>query len=243
MKPRVMRRIVILTSALLCAVFLATQGSAQSQADGTPYPKMAPLDQYLMDSNAEIALARSAAPDAVSRDATVVVMGRHGYETAIEGKNGFVCAVQRAWTGGFNSPAFWNPKIRGAVCYNPAAVRSVLPWIYMRTELVLAGLPKEQIAERLREAYAGKKLPALEPSAMSYMMSKQAYLSDSPATADGAHSVGHVMFYTPISGAEPWGANVPNSPFALLFRGDPEPFQIFIIATGTWSDGSPAPIS
>jgi len=40
---------------------------------------MAPLDQYLMaDRNAEIAMARSAAPEAISRNADVLVLGRLG---------------------------------------------------------------------------------------------------------------------------------------------------------------------
>ena len=44
-----------------------------------------------MDRDAEIALARSAAPDAISHDASVIVLTRHGYETAVQGKNGWVC--------------------------------------------------------------------------------------------------------------------------------------------------------
>ena len=64
----------------------------------TPYPSMAPINQYLMaDRNAEIALAQSSAPQSISRDATVLVLGRHGYETAISGKNGFTCLVERGW--------------------------------------------------------------------------------------------------------------------------------------------------
>ena len=42
---------------------------------------------------------RSAAPDAISRDATVLVLGRHGYETAVEDKNGWVCMVERGMDG------------------------------------------------------------------------------------------------------------------------------------------------
>ena len=68
----------------------------------TPYASMAALDEYLMaDRNAEIVLARSAAPDSISRDADVLVLGQHGYETAVKGKNGFVCVVERAWMGPF----------------------------------------------------------------------------------------------------------------------------------------------
>ena len=81
-------------------------------------------------------MARSAAPPSVSKDATVLVLGRHGYETAVEGRNGFVCNVDRAWMGSFeNDPEFWNPNNRGPVGYNPPAARTVLPITLIRTKL------------------------------------------------------------------------------------------------------------
>src|SRR5262247_881183 len=83
---------------------------AQSQAPGTSYPAMAPVEQYLIANRAdEIALARTAAPPSISGDATVLVLGRHGYETAVKGKNEFVCFVERSWTAGFDDRQFWNP--------------------------------------------------------------------------------------------------------------------------------------
>jgi hypothetical protein len=83
---------------------------AQALDSKAQYPSMAPLDQYLMtDRNAEIALARSAAPESISRDAEVLVLGRHGYETAVKGKNGFVCIVERSWLDPFDDPQFWSP--------------------------------------------------------------------------------------------------------------------------------------
>jgi hypothetical protein len=90
----------IAASSIALAVMFATAWHATAQnATAATYPSMAPLDQYLMeDRNSEIALARSAAPESISRDAEVLVLGRHGYETAIRGKNGFVCIVQRSWT-------------------------------------------------------------------------------------------------------------------------------------------------
>src|SRR5258708_388582 len=100
---------------------------------------MAPLDQYLMEKNAEIALARSAAPESISQDAEIMVLGRHGYETAVKGKNGFVCMVWRSWASGSDDPGFWNPKLRGAVCFNPAGARFNIPETVKRTELILAG--------------------------------------------------------------------------------------------------------
>src|SRR5438876_8662052 len=144
----------------------------RSQETKTKYPHMAPVEEYLMaDRNAEIVLARSAAPEAISRDATVMVLGRHGYETAVEGKNGFVCIVERAWMGAFDSPEFWNAKNRGPSCFNPQAARSVLPITLKRTDLALAGLSKAQIMDGIKKAFQNKELPALEPGAMTYMMS------------------------------------------------------------------------
>jgi hypothetical protein len=95
-----------------------------------------------MERNAEILLARSAAPDSVSRDATILVLGRQGYETAVRGKNGFVCMVERSWMEAFDSPEFWNPKVKGAECLNRQAARSILPIADMRTRMVMAGHSK-----------------------------------------------------------------------------------------------------
>ena len=114
-------------------LILGAAWPTQAQDAKTPYPNMAPLEQYLMDRDAEIALARSAAPESISRDADVLVLGRHGYETAVKGKNGFVCVVDRTWMGQFEGDGadmFWNPKGRGPVCFNPPAARSILPITY-----------------------------------------------------------------------------------------------------------------
>src|SRR5215468_4575998 len=125
----------------------------RAQDAKTPYPNMAPLEQYLIeDRNAEIALAQSAAPESISRDATILVLGRHGYETAVKGKNGFVCLVERAWMGPLESINF-NTKNRAPLCLNPQAVRFILPIDYKRTEQALAGRSKEQIIEWTKAAY------------------------------------------------------------------------------------------
>src|SRR5580658_5821023 len=138
--------------ALFLAVALSLAGFAHAQESNALYSNMAPLAQYLMtDQDAEVTLARSAAPASISSDATVMVLTQHGYETAAKGKNGFVCIVDRSWMSPFDSPEFWNPKNRSPTCFNPAAVRSVLPFTIKRTRLVLAGLSKTQIIARVRE--------------------------------------------------------------------------------------------
>jgi hypothetical protein len=198
---------------------------------------MAPLAQYLMtDRNAEIALARSAAPKAISADATILVLGRHGYETAVEGKNGFVCVVERGWTSPFDSPDFWNPKLRGPICYNPPAARSILPYTFKRTELVMDGLSNPQMLDRIKAALAKKELPTPEPGAMSYMLSKEGYLGDSVG-----HWYPHLMFHIPKVDGATWGANLDGSPVVLDPRELPEPETIFFVPVGKWSDGTPAP--
>jgi hypothetical protein len=229
---------------LALAVGAARQARAQNST--TPYPSMAPLDQYLIgDRNAEIALARTAAPSSISQDATVVVLGPQGFENGAEGKNGFICIVERAWTSPFESVEFWNPKNRSPICYNPQAARTILPITYMRTKLALAGKSKDEIKEGMKAALEKKELPTLEPGAMSYMMSKQAYLTDTGITHDGAHNMAHMMFYTPRITPGDWGANLDNSPIVIdpRAKNDPEPINTFMMLTGTWSDGSPAPLS
>ena len=152
--------------ALALAFSLSTARNAQAQDAKNPYPSMAPIEKYLMDRDAEIALARSAAPSSISRDATVVILGKNGYETAVEGTNGFICIVERGWMNSFNSPEFWSPKTRGAECFNPPAARTVVPYTYFRTKLVLAGKSKAEMKESIKTAMERKELPALEAGAM-----------------------------------------------------------------------------
>jgi hypothetical protein len=200
---------------------------------------MASIEEYLAkDRGTEISMARSAAPDAVSRDATVLVMERNGYQTAVEGKNGFTCLVERSWMNPFDNPEFWNPKIRGPICYNSAAVRTILPYTINRTKLALTGLSKAQIREIVTAAIARSELPLPEAGAMSYMMSKAANFGDS-----AGHWCPHLMFHVPRIDEASWGANLEGSPvvFNSQFRDMPEPETVFMVPVLHWSDGTASP--
>lgn len=225
-----------LQSALLAAILTAGfPGIAVSEQ----YAGMAAVGQYLMaDSSAEIAMARTAAPEAITRDATILVLGTSGYRTAVSGKNGFTCLVERSWMSSFDRPEFWNPKIRGPICYNAAAVKTVLPYTLMRTKLVLAGLSKTQMHGVIAASVARKELAAPEVGAMSYMLSPMGYLGDS-----AGHWYPHLMFYVPTTGEASWGANLDGSPvlFNDEYRDVPEPETIFMVPVADWSDGSAAP--
>lgn len=207
----------------------------QGQAEKTPYSLMAPLDQYLMpDENSEIAMARSAAPPSISDAAEVMVLGAKGYTTPAKGTNGFLCIVERSWGAATDEPEFWNPKIRGAICFNPPAARSFLPIYLMKTQLVLAGKSKTQMVEGIASALDKKELPALEPGAMCYMLSKRQYLSDS-----GGNWHPHVMFFVSGDAEKSWGANLAGSP--VIAAADPEErATIFMVLVDKWSDGTPA---
>ena len=193
----------------------------------------------MMDRAAEIALAKSAAPPTIADKATILVLTRHGYETAIKGSSGFVCAVERSWMAQFDFPQFWNPHMRGPLCYNPAAVRSILPFTIRRTELVLAGRTKPQIVAAIKDGIEKHTLPRLEAGAMTYMMSRQQYLNDN------AHSwVPHLMFYFERAEGANWGADLPGAPPMLnpQFQESPEAISVIMVPVTHWSDGTPAPM-
>jgi hypothetical protein len=244
MRENTVGAIAIKSFALL--VVLGTTYQAMAQDTPTPYPKMAPIEQYLMDRTAEITLARSAAPDSISRDATILILRRQGYETAVQGKNGFVCMVGRGWGAAFDWAEFWNPKVKAADCLNPQAARAILPIFYLRARMVMAGRSKAEIVSAVKAAFANKQLPDLESGAMDYMMSKSSYLTD-----EGNHNMPHLMFYTLVKDGKDWGSGAAGSPVLSSpywffspkeqpqMKGLP-PILVFLVAATNWSDGTPA---
>ena len=222
-------------------------GISNAVAQTDKYPRMAAIGQYLMEKNAEIQLARSAAPDSISRDATILVLGQQGYETAVEGKNGFVCMVDRGWMAAFDWPEFWNPKVRAAACLNPQAARSIVPIAFLRSRMVMAGRSQAEILSAIKAAFENRQLPDLASGAMCYMMSKSAYLTD-----EDGHNLPHLMFYTAGMDAKDWGSGAAGSPVMSApywFFSSQEPSQmkglppilVFLLGVADWSDGTAAP--
>lgn len=211
------------------ALFVVLSMTYQAMAQGR---KMAAIDQYLeTDRDAEIALARSAAPESISRDAEVLVLGRHGFETAVKGKNGFVCIVGRSWTSAADED-YGDPKVRVPICVNAAAARSYLLRIRKIADLALAGQTLAQVNEVTVAALARKELPPMEPGAMCYMMGKEGY-----GGASAPHWPPHLMFFYSDTDPAIWGANLPGSPIV----GFSDPLQHmtqFVIPTQRWSDGT-----
>jgi hypothetical protein len=225
----------IATKSFALLVVLGPAYQAMAQNAATPYPNMAPIEQYLMtDQGAEIALARSAAPESISRDAEVLVLGRHGFETAVKGKNGFVCIVGRGWSSAAD-PDFWNPKVRVPICMNSPAARTYLLAITKITDLALAGLNLAQVNEAIADATAKKELPAMAPGAMCYMTGKQGYGGDVVP-----HWPPHLMFFYSDTDPAIWGANLPGSP-VIGIADQLSHLTQFVIVVERYSDGTPAP--
>jgi hypothetical protein len=229
-----------LSSRFFCVaavlIALGPHASTQPQAAQTSYPQMAPVAQYRMDSReAEIALARSAAPPSISGDAEILVLGAHGYESVVRGKNGFVCLVERSWDASFDDPEFWNPKLRGPDCFNPPAARTQLPQYLKRTEWVLDGATRQQLIDRTKAAIAGHTFQPPEAGSLSFMLSKNGYLSDSVK----GPWVPHVMFFFPYGHAGDWAAGSNGSP---VIGKDSSPIEttILMVPVPRWSDGSAA---
>lgn len=230
MRTKKIAAITIRSFALLVVLGITHRATAQDAT--TSYPKMAPIDQYMMaDRGAEIALARTAAPNSISRDADVMVLERHGYTTAVRGRNGFVCIVGRGWSAAAD-PDFWNPRVRVPMCVNAAAAHTYLLRVTRITDLALEGHSLAQVNDTIAAALARNELPPMEPGAMCYMMSKLGYGGDS-----APHWPSHLMFFYSDTDPAIWGANLPGSP--VIAVADPlEHLTQFVITTQRWSDGT-----
>ena len=228
-----MKKSEFLFSALPLLLAFAAQAQDTKAA---AYPAMSPIAQYRISARTdEIALARSAAPPSISADAEVLVLGERGYDTAVKGKNGFVCFVARSWAAGFDNPEFWNPKLRAPNCFNPPATRTELRQYLKRTEWVLAGVSWQEMKAKTRTAIAAQEFRPPEPGALSFMLSKDGYLSDEA----GGPWLPHVMFFVPHGQAVAWGADLDGSPVQGK-EGSEIGSTVLFVPVPRWSDGSPA---
>ena len=178
-------------------------------------PKYPPLSEYMMARDAEYALAKSAAPDNISGHATIKVLTPSGFQTVHDGDNGFVCMVMRGFTG---APTFtpvqirafitYDAKTRAPICFNPQAVRTVLPYYELRTRLGLEGKTAEPSAEEVQAAYTKGEIPKRTEVSFAYMWSADQVLG--PA----GHWHPHMMVYLPNYENTILGNNDPGAALA-----------------------------
>lgn len=205
-------------------VLLATVGVASALP-----AQYASLTAYMMPRDAEIALARSAAPANVSDRATIKVLTNTGFQVAHEGDNGFVCLVLRGWAAPTFTPAplrelVYYAKLRAPICYNPAASRTVLPYQELRTKLGIDGKTPDDIATAIQAAYTTGKLPRMETVGFAYMFS---------ADQDLGPGVGafhpHVMVFAPYYDNTMLGGNAFGSALPFVSDDAGTPFAVTVI--------------
>jgi hypothetical protein len=189
---------------------LASFGSAWAQVQ--KYPS---LQEYMMPRDAEIALAKSAAPANISDLATVKVLTNSGFEIARQGTNGFVCMVMRGWAAPTFTPAafrglVYDPTVRAPICFNPGAARAIIPYYELRHKLGMQGNTPDQIAEGVQAAYATGTLPNREVVSFAYMWS-----ADQNLASGVGHWHPHIMVFAPyhensMLGGNPFGSALPT---------------------------------
>lgn len=205
-------------------VFAMGLGTAWLMGQSSKYP---PLSEYMMEPDAEISLAKSAAPEKISEHATIKVLTATGYKVASEGDNGFVCMVMRAWSAPTFTPVkdrelVYYSKMRAPICFDQVASRTVLPYQELRTKLGLEGKGPDAITSEVAAAYSRGELPKMEGVAFGYMWSADSNLG--PGV--GAWHP-HMMVYAPyykgsMLGNSECGEAVPcvaidaGTPFAVV---------------------------
>ena len=225
-----LRRALVLLLAATALPFVARAATSEG------LPTRGPIAPYLIpDRQVEVALARTGGPPSIAAKAEVLVLTQNGFETAVEGTNGWVCIVERSWNSAFNDTEFWNPKERGPDCLNPPAARTEIPQQIQQAKWALAGLTSQQMAEKTKAAFADHSFRSPEPGAFGFMLSKEGHLN---------HAHGpwrpHMMFFVRMDQVAVYGSNVDNSPTESKDRGPNESAMIYV-PVPTWSDGSPAP--
>lgn len=216
----ILREIRIGTLALL-----ATLLSGTLQAQSMKYP---PLSEYMMAPDAEMALARSAAPENVSEHATVMVLTASGYKVEAQGDNGFVCMVMRGWSAPTFTPEadrnlVYDSQLRAPICFNQVAVRTVLPCQELRTKLGMEGKSPDEIAEAVQAAYAKGELPKMDTVAFAYMFSADQRLGPAGAWHP------HMMVYTPNYTNAMLGGNTGDHMLPVVAADAGTPFAITVI--------------
>jgi hypothetical protein len=217
----------VVTRVLLFLMILLTSASAHTiHAQGATYP---PLKAYLMTKDAEMALARSAAPANISGRATIKILAANGYEVARKGENGFVCMVMRGWSAPTYTPKefrdlVYDPAVRAPICFDPEAARTVMPYYELRSKLGMEGKTPDQIAAGLEAALARGALPNRSAVSFAYMWSADQHLG--PGIG---HWHPHMMVFSPYYTNAMLGDNDFAKPLPFVSDDAGTPFAVTVI--------------
>jgi hypothetical protein len=216
-----MRRLTVLALCLFGSV-----GVSAVQAQSGKYP---PIAAYLMSHDAEVALAKSAAPANISARATIKVLTTSGYAVDRRGDNGFVCMVMRGWSAPTYTPEqfrdlVYDATVRAPICFDPGAAQMVMPYYELRSKLAMEGQPPDRIAQRVEAAYARGDLPRRDGVSFAYMWSANQHL---------ASGIGrwhpHIMVFSPYYKNAMLGENQFGAPLPQVTDDAGTPFAVVVI--------------
>lgn len=215
-------RLLAIVPTLLALLGAGTAPAAAQHA----YP---PVDGYLMPRDAEIALARSAAPPSIADHATVKVLTKTGFEIASRGDNGAVCLVMRGFSGPTYTPAalrdlVYDASIRAPICFTAPSAKTVLPYYELRTTLGLAGKTPEEIARAVQAAYDTGTLPPRVETTYAYMFSAHQHLG---AEVKAWHP--HMMVFAPKADSATLGGGTLGGVLPAVTDDAGTPFAVIVI--------------
>jgi hypothetical protein len=188
-----------------------------------------PLTEYLMPRDAEMALAKSAAPTNISDRATIKVLTKSGYEEAYKGDNGFVCMVMRGWAAPTYTPAqfrnlVYDASVHAPICFDPVASRTVMPYYELRTKLGMEGKTPDQIAEGVQAAYVKGQLPRRDAVSFAYMWS-----ADQELGSGVGHWHPHLMIFAPYYENAMLGGNEFGKALPQVSDDAGTPFTVIVV--------------
>lgn len=190
--------------------------------------KYPPLSEYLMPQDAEIALAKSAAPDNISGRATIKVLTPSGFQVVHEGNNGFVCMVMRGSAAPTFTPSqirdlVYDAKLRAPICFNPQASETVMPYYELRNKLAIEGKTPDEITAGIQAAYSKGVLPKRDGVSFAYMWSADQNLGSF------GHWHPHMMVFCPYYDNSMLGGNQFGAPLPLVTDDAGTPFAVVVI--------------
>ena len=199
------------SSSLLIVLLVLAVGTALAQSTTDP-------EYVMLAESEEIALARSAAPDVVSDEATIWVLRDGQYEVAVKGTNQNHCFVARS-----------QPKSLEPVCYDDEAAATILHWEFEYLALRLAGKSQEEMELALAEAVGSGALPMPNRPAMSYMMSSAQRLYDPESGKSAGSWKPHIMLYIPYLTEQSIGLSEATGFLQVARAGTPMAYLVVVV--------------
>lgn len=179
---------------------------------------------------AEIALALTAAPAEVSRDADVYVLRGTDFVKARAGTNGCACVVGRDSHEGSRYP----------ICFDREGARTLLFRELMEGSLRAKGKTEAEVQALVDAAYKTGELELSTKSSIAYMMSPQQVLFSSP-NADGVR-VGawspHIMLMLPGVAPEQLGLAHDSKVDVIQIHDRGGTHAELVVKVPKWSDGT-----